>query len=75
MLTAGCVSLSSRAAREKLPWRATAASVCRCASWMVKVEVKKYLIITIMTIDFPDGQAVSPDEIDEMIARLTTSLG
>jgi len=42
---------------------------------MVKVEVKKYLIITIMTIDFPDGQAVSPDEIDEMIARLTTSLG
>ena len=31
MLTAGCVRCSSRAAREKEPWRATASRVWSCA--------------------------------------------
>src|SRR5262245_25315485 len=55
MLTAGCVSRSSRAAREKLPCRATASSVWRCASWTF-MDLQKYLIVMIMTIDFADAR-------------------
>src|SRR4030095_10114419 len=52
MLTAGCVRLSARAARENELWRAIACSVRR---WVTCKSIGKiYVMVRIKTIDFPD---------------------